>query len=88
MNILEEIKKLETAKELRDEIELVEEQIYELESDCYDVNDELYPTYAEYEFFQNHLTNVLEELKSKNKTISQEILDYYTKNNTIRKIVA
>jgi uncharacterized coiled-coil DUF342 family protein len=88
MNILEEIKKLETAKELRDEIELVEEQIYELESDCYDVNDELYPTYAEYEFFQNHLYNLLRELKSKNKTISQEILDYYTKNNTIRKIVA
>jgi len=88
MNILEEIEMLETASELRDEIERVEEQIYELESDCYDENYELYPTYAEYEFFQNHLTNVLEELKSKNKTISQEIRDYFTKNNTIRKRVA
>jgi len=88
MNILQEIKMLEIADEIRDEIDRCEELIYELESDCYEVNDELYPTYAEYEFFQKHLTNVLEELKSKNKTISQEIRDYYTKNNTIRKIVA
>ena len=40
MNILEEIEMLETASELRDEIERVEEQIYELESDPYDAIDD------------------------------------------------
>ncbi len=84
MNILQEIKKLEIAKELRDEIERVEEQIYELESDPYDaIDDQL-----DYQTLLKQQKDRLEELKSQNKTISQEIRDYYTKNNTIRKIVA
>ena len=84
MNILEEIEMLETASELRDEIERVEEQIYELESDPYDaIDDQL-----DYQTLLKQQKDRLEELKSQNKTISQEIRDYYTKNNTIRKIVA
>ena len=81
MNILEEIEMLETASELRDEIERVEEQIYELESDPYDaIDDQL-----DYQTLLKQQKDRLEELKSKNKTISQEIRDYFTKNNTIRK---
>ena len=81
MNILQEIKKLEIAKELRDEIERVEEQIYELESDPYDaIDDQL-----DYQTLLKQQKDRLEELKSQNKTISQEIRDYFTKNNTIRK---
>ena len=84
MNILEEIEMLETASELRDEIERVEEQIYELESDPYDaIDDQL-----DYQTLLKQQKDRLEELKSKNKTISQEIRDYFTKNNTIRKRVA
>ena len=79
MNIDEEIEKLKNANELRDEIKVVEEQIYELECDPYDVNEELYPCYEEYLTFLTRQKDRLEEMKSKHKTMSQEIRDYYKK---------
>ena len=81
MNIDEEIEKLKNANELRDEIKVVEEQIYELECDlvtqkCDELECDLDTQKQELmlHFLLDTQKQELKLMKSEHKTILQEIL--------------
>ena len=75
MNIHEEIEKLKITNELRDEIKVVKEEVTDLECYPYDAIDDQ----PDYQTLLKQQKDRLEEMKSKHKTMSQEIRDYYKK---------